>query len=312
MARALDLVRDSEGDEAFELLLFFAVATVLGIRAVLHLTGYPQIGGGNLHIAHMLWGGLFMLAAITLLLVFWNPAMRRLAAVIAGIGFGFFIDELGKFITNDNDYFFKPTAAILYVLFLGLWGFARWLRTSLPLDVREQGVNTALRALLVPPAAGAGAITQSYLAARAAIAQGYRRLVRRRGFARVLSGWFLLLAVVNLASVAAVVADVRTRDLGVSWVQAAGTVVEAGMVWLGWIRFRRSRIAAYRWFQRSLAVSLLVVQVGHFYTAQFWAINGVILNVLLYLALTGMMEEEHRRTAEATARAARAEAPATP
>jgi len=137
MARALDLVRDSEGDESFELLLFFAVATVLAIRAFLHLAGYPRIGGGNLHIAHMLFGGLFMLGAITLLLVFWNPAMRRLAAVVAGIGFGFFIDELGKFITNDNDYFFKPTAAILYVLFLALWMFARWLRTSLPLDARE-------------------------------------------------------------------------------------------------------------------------------------------------------------------------------
>jgi len=165
-------------------------------------------------------------------------------------------------------------------------------------------VNTALHALLVPSTAGGGAIMSSYLATRAAIAQGYRRLVRRRGFARALSGWFLLLAVINLASVAAVVADVRARDLGVSWVQALGTVVEAGMVWIGWIRFRRSRIAAYRWFQRSLAVSLLVVQVGYFYTAQFWAINGVVLNVLLYLALTGMIEEEKKRIAarEALAR----------
>ena len=40
----------------FELFLFAGIATVLITRAYLAATGYPQIGGGALHIAHVLWG----------------------------------------------------------------------------------------------------------------------------------------------------------------------------------------------------------------------------------------------------------------
>jgi hypothetical protein len=295
--RPLDLIRDSDADEAFELLIFIAVATILGVRGFLSLTGYPQLGGGGLHIAHMLWGGLFMLVAIVLLLVFWNPAMRRIAAVVAGVGFGLFIDELGKFVTSDNDYFYQPTAAALYLLFIGLWGFARWLRSGIPLAAEEVRVNEALRAMLEPPEAGAGSLTDAYFRIKATVAAWYRRLTRRRGFARALTAWFLFIAFTNLVSLTGVLLDARLRGLGVWVIQGGGVVLETTFVWVGWILFRRSRLTAYRWFQRSLAVSLLVVQVGHFYTNQFWALSGVAVNVLLYLALTGMIEEEKARAA---------------
>ena len=305
MSRSLDLIRDSDADEAFELLVFMAVATILAIRAFLALTGYPQLAHGRLHIAHMLWGGMFMLVAIALLLVFWNPAVRRIAAGVAGVGFGFFIDELGKFVTADNNYFFKPTAAALYLLFLGLWGFARWLRSGIPLDAAEVQVNDTLRLMLSKPSAGASRLGLVYFRAKRGVAVAYGRLVRRRGFAGALTSWFLFIAVTNLVSVAGVVADARIRGLGVWVVQGAGALLEGLCAWAGgWLLLRKRRLGAYRWFQRSLAVSLLIVQVGHFYTHQFWALTGVAVNVLLYLALTGMIEEEKKRIAakEATAR----------
>lgn len=297
MSRPLDLIRDSDADEAFELLLFIAVATILATRGFLSLAGYPQLGGGGLHIAHMLWGGLFMFAAIGLLLVFWNPAMRRLAAVLGGIGFGLFIDELGKFITSDHDYFYRPTAAILYLIFLGLWLFVRWLRSGIPLGAEELRVNEELRRLLSPPEAGAGRFTHSYFVATRNVGARYLRLARRPWFARMLTFWFFLIAWLNLTDVVMLVLDARGRAFGAWIVPGLATALEAALVWMGWLRFRRSRIAAYRWFQRSLLVSLLVVQVGHFYADQFRALNGVLVNVLLYLALTAMIEEEKVRLA---------------
>lgn len=98
-------------------LVTFAV-TVVGTRLYLELAGYPQLGNKIFHIAHALWGGLFLIIAVMLLLIFVNRYMYSAAAIFAGIGVGLFIDEVGKFITQTNDYFFPLAAPIIYVAFL--------------------------------------------------------------------------------------------------------------------------------------------------------------------------------------------------
>jgi len=108
-----------------ETFLVAAVTTILVIRTQLWLTNYPQLGGHGLHIAHLLYGGMFMVIAIGILLTFVGRAPRRPAAIVGGIGFGFFIDELGKFITADNNYFFQPAAALIYLIFVGLFMLSR-------------------------------------------------------------------------------------------------------------------------------------------------------------------------------------------
>src|SRR5436309_3562765 len=62
--------RNAEGPALLESFFVAAVASFLGIRFFVSVTGYPQIGSSGLHIAHMLWGGLLMLLAIVLLLTF--------------------------------------------------------------------------------------------------------------------------------------------------------------------------------------------------------------------------------------------------
>jgi hypothetical protein len=108
-----------EGAEGylFVLLLSFAM-TVIATRWFLELTGFPQIGGGELHIAHALWGGAAMAVAAVLPILLAGRLVYLASAALAGAGIGLFIDEVGKFITAENDYFYPAAAPIIYATFL--------------------------------------------------------------------------------------------------------------------------------------------------------------------------------------------------
>lgn len=108
-----------EGGERYLLftLLSFAASVAL-TRLFLELTGYPQIGGGELHIAHVLWGGVLLFGAALLPLIFANRWVYVVGSLLAGAGVGLFIDEVGKFITQSNDYFHPAAAPIVYAFFL--------------------------------------------------------------------------------------------------------------------------------------------------------------------------------------------------
>src|SRR3979409_2813948 len=81
--------------------LISAVAMILIIRLQLFLTNYPSLGGGKLHIAHLLWGGLLMMIALGMLFTLVGRRWRQPAAVIGGAGFGFFIDALEISMPSD-------------------------------------------------------------------------------------------------------------------------------------------------------------------------------------------------------------------
>jgi hypothetical protein len=140
------MMRNIDADEFFENFLISAVAAILGIRVFLHVAGYPTVGGEGLHVAHMLWGGLLMLVALLMLLGFLGKPVKSAAAVIGGVGWGTFIDELGKFLTHDNDYFFEPTFALIYVSFVGL--YVAWERLHSRSLTREDALANALELTL--------------------------------------------------------------------------------------------------------------------------------------------------------------------
>jgi hypothetical protein len=100
------------------------VVTILITRAFLAIAGYPQIGNESLHVAHVLPGGLVLAGAFLWLLLAEKPN-KLLLALLGGIGFGLFIDEVGKFVTQDNDYFYEPAVGIMYISFLLIWGISR-------------------------------------------------------------------------------------------------------------------------------------------------------------------------------------------
>lgn len=98
-------------------LVAFAVAVIF-TRAFLQLTGFPQLGNSVLHIAHALWGGLLLFIAVLLPLALANRWAFQASAILSGLGIGLFIDEVGKFITQANDYFFAPSLSLIYAFFL--------------------------------------------------------------------------------------------------------------------------------------------------------------------------------------------------
>jgi hypothetical protein len=129
------------GEDLLEDFLVAAVASLLLLRLYLSLTGFPQLSFGSLHIAHMLWGGLLMLVGIFMSLGFLSHPAHQWAAVLGGIGFGAFIDELGKFLTQDNNYFFQPAIAIIYVLFVLIYLTIRTIFNRQPLTRPERLAN---------------------------------------------------------------------------------------------------------------------------------------------------------------------------
>jgi hypothetical protein len=100
------------------LTIFSFALTVALTRLFLSATGYPQLGSHILHIAHLLWGGLALFIGALLMLIVANRWAYRVGAVLTGVGVGLFIDEVGKFITRTNDYFYPPAAPIIYTFFL--------------------------------------------------------------------------------------------------------------------------------------------------------------------------------------------------
>src|SRR5512136_725927 len=116
--RFFQLIRREAAEHYLLMTLLGFAASVILTRTFLELTGYPQLGSSQLHIAHVLWGGLLLYIAALLPLILVNRWALTTSAILNGIGVGLFIDEVGKFITRDNDYFYRPAAPIIYAFFL--------------------------------------------------------------------------------------------------------------------------------------------------------------------------------------------------
>jgi hypothetical protein len=138
LSRVTKPVRRKGAERNLQLNLLSFAASVSFTRLFLWITGYPQLGNETLHIAHVLYGGVFLYISSLIPLIYANRWAYTLTSVISGIGVGLFIDEVGKFITQNNDYFFPAAAPIIYAFFLTSVLLYRRVTNEIPFDTRTE------------------------------------------------------------------------------------------------------------------------------------------------------------------------------
>ena len=267
------LIRDADAPRNLEVFLVSAIVTIVITRVYLQLAGFPQVGGTTLHIAHMLWGGLLMLAGLILFISYLNFSVRLSASLISGIGFGLFIDELGKFITTDNNYFFQPTFALLYVLFVGLFLIVRSLFWVVPLSEHEQAVNRNIRANPSLTARRRSPLVATYLGVTDRVRAGYRKVVGKKRFRALLVISFVAIGLGHgVTAVTSFVTQGRSAGV-VDDLYLVSTLISGLFILAGIIRLGFSRRQALRLFRVGILVSLSVTQVFLFYADELAALG---------------------------------------
>ncbi len=327
----LGLPRDPLATRHLGTFLVVTALTVLVTRALLAASGYPQLGGGGLHVAHVLWGGLLMALAFVLLLSFLGPVLRPLGAIVGGVGFGLFVDEVGKFVTADNDYFYEPTAAIIYATVVALGLVAEALHGRRPRDPREAlagAVDEAVAGVVggftgpararaearlaeagdVPGTAETRALLRSVVDDHdelpdvvEAVSRGAVRALHLLVRARFVP-WLAVVLLVATAAVSVTRGLLAWGDLGGLWWVAAGAVVSglvgAAFAVVGLVQVRRDAVEGYRWFRRAVLVSLLVTQFFLFRLSAWDASWGLLVDLFVLGVVSAELEVLRRNREE--------------
>jgi len=318
--------RDIDSGDLVENFLVSAIASILVIRLFLQITGFPILGGENFHIAHMLWGGFLMMVAVIGLLVFLNKETKYIASILGGIGFGTFIDELGKFITKDNNYFYQPTIGIIYVVFVLLFLGARVIEKYFRPNKQEYAINALdmtkqiimhdldvhekERALYFlkqsdPDNPVVKMLTEAlrevktrsvakknlFHKIRDYVKTRYVSLIHYPKFIKLIITFFVIISVVNVLNALFNFSAAQTFS---EWGQLifslfSGILVLAGVYIL---RYHRSRRNAYELFKYAILVSILLTQFFRFLEQELSAIFGLLLNLVILSVLQYLIYQE--------------------
>lgn len=323
-------IRNLDADSYRENFLISAVVSIFVIRIFLRLTHYPHLGSGAYHIAHMLWGGFFMLIALIIALSFLSRTALNVASIFGGIGFGTFIDELGKFITSRNDYFFQPTIALIYIVFVLLYLILKFIPHYRAVSKKEYLVNAI--ELIKESAINDFDQEEELLAKkylhhcdhRDPIVIALTRMLSRIDAVPVTPGiftvfrirlrnWYYKIAgsglILNIIIVFLVLQTLRsffeTLPILVTrpvlpfneWGVLYSTSLSGIFVLIGFFALKFSRLEAYRFFRISLLIAIFLTEFFAFMRSQWYELiplgaNVIFLTIINYAIILEKQKEE--------------------
>ena len=231
-----------------------------------------------------------MVALLTMLTVDGLRA-RRIGVVSGGIGWGLFIDEVGKFVTTDNDYWFRPAIIIIYVSFVLLFLLYR----RLAKQENDNGMNLKL-------------LKQTSKLFHLT----YNNVFRKKIFLGLLGGYSIFFVIDKLLDGLKIVTseekmavvrrfyedyDLLSRTdtymigFKIGFDLLTATMCAGGWYWL----WKKRRVVALTYFRYGLLVNILLGSVFKFYFEQFSGVLGLGATVITYELLGELAKDRARR-----------------
>lgn len=265
--------------------------------------------------------------AIALTLTFINKEAKRASSIVGGVGFGIFIDELGKFLTRDNNYFFRPTFALLYVIFLLLaLGFKK-LIDAIKRDEKEYAMNALeilkeavfydldqkekqhilgylekadktnqiiheladmMKRLDTIPTQTQGFLTRL----KQGLRKYYLKIIRSTRFLQLLIVVFVAGSMSNVLTAIAGMFRYQTLDFW-DWGLNISLMNSGIFIVFGLKDLAINKVNAYKNFKRAAMISILFTQFFTFYHRQLAALVPLVTSFSVFLGLQALIEEEH-------------------
>ena len=266
----------------------------------------------------------------TLLSVFLNKEVKNFASIIGGVGFGAFIDELGKFITNDNNYFYQPTIAIIYVIFVLFFLGARAVEKYFKFTKEEYAVNAiettkqalihdldieekkkaltyyhksdkdnpivkVMLSLLQDSVALPSRKPNIFHEIRNFAKKTYLITIHSPLFAVILITFFVITSIINFIGAFYDFSKAQTFS---EWGQLIFSLVSGLFVLIGiyFLRYKKSRKISYQMFKLAILISIFLIQFFRFLEEQLSAITGLFLNLIILSVLQYLIYEENLLT----------------
>lgn len=323
--RLKHIARDIEAGELMENFFVWAVVSFIGIRVFLILTDYPQIQTENLHIAHMLFGGLLMTLAFFIFFIFLNKEAKQISSVIGGMGFGTFIDELGKFITKNNDYHYEPAIAIIYIILVIIFLTSRLIEKYFIYTEEEYAANAVemvKQALVHDLEKDERLLALKYLKkadkenilvkilkktlkeidtipnknpslfhkVRNYLREIYLAVIKNKMFNFLVITFFISYSTINLIQA---LLNFKNFDSFFDWGHLVSTLASGIFILIGtYAIVRQSRRKAYIYFRFAVLIHIFLTQFFLFVEKQFSAILTLGLSIVIWNTLQYLTSEE--------------------